>query len=264
MSLLVKAKREGAEIVRVTPQSAGWNYVGFAAYRLAPDEEIAPRTSATDEVCVVILSGTASVKAEGQTWRELSGRSSVERARAPLLPRGNGTIRAHAERDRRITRLGRPRARAPDRAQNDETPAHGEGLNQRFVCDILPQTEAADHLLVVEVVTPGGHSCSYPPHSTIPTTFRSRAAQRKPIIIWLRPARGFAQRVYSDDRSLDEALAVEDHDVVMVPRGYHPVVVPYGYDSDYLNVMAGPTREWHFKNDPAHEWLLQRSPTGEP
>jgi 5-deoxy-glucuronate isomerase len=69
--------------------------------------------------------------------------------------------------------------------------------------------------------------------------------------------------VYSDDRSLDEAVAVEDHDVVMVPRGYHPVVVPYGYDSYYLNVMAGPTREWHFKNDPAHEWLLERSPTAE-
>jgi 5-deoxy-glucuronate isomerase len=28
-------------------------------------------------------------------------------------------------------------------------------------------------------------------------------------------------------------------------------------------VMAGPTREWHFKNDPAHEWLLKRSPTAE-
>ena len=34
MNLLVKANREGPEIVRVTPQSAGWNYVGFAAYRL--------------------------------------------------------------------------------------------------------------------------------------------------------------------------------------------------------------------------------------
>jgi 5-deoxy-glucuronate isomerase len=22
-------------------------------------------------------------------------------------------------------------------------------------------------------------------------------------------------------------------------------------------VMAGPTREWHFRNDPAHEWMLR-------
>ncbi len=48
----------------------------------------------------------------------------------------------------------------------------------------------------------------------------------------------------------------------MVPRGYHPVVVPYGYDSYYLNVMAGPTREWHFRNDPAHEWMLKKSNEG--
>ena len=74
----------------------------------------------------------------------------------------------------------------------------------------------------------------------------------------LNPPQGFAfQRVYTDDRSLDEACAVEDHDVVMVPRGYHPVVAPHGYDSYYLNVMAGPNRFWVFKNDPAHEWMLK-------
>jgi 5-deoxy-glucuronate isomerase len=40
MSLLVKARRSGKEIVKVTPQSAGWKYVGFAAYRLAAGETI--------------------------------------------------------------------------------------------------------------------------------------------------------------------------------------------------------------------------------
>src|SRR5881227_3649640 len=99
MSLLVKAKRQGTEIVRVTPQSAGWNYVGFAAYRLAPEEEIALETHASEEICIVILSGTMSIQAEGQTWREISGRSSVFESRAPYavyLPRGNGvTVRAH-------------------------------------------------------------------------------------------------------------------------------------------------------------------------
>jgi 5-deoxy-glucuronate isomerase len=36
------------------------------------------------------------------------------------------------------------------------------------------------------------------------------------------------------------------------------VIVPYGYDSYYLNVMAGTQRVWHFKNDPAHEWIVER------
>jgi len=43
---------------------------------------------------------------------------------------------------------------------------------------------------------------------------------------------------------------------VLVPRGYHPVGVPPGYRSYYLNVMAGPRRAWQFHNDPDHEWLM--------
>jgi 5-deoxy-glucuronate isomerase len=71
------------------------------------------------------------------------------------------------------------------------------------------------------------------------------------------PPQGFVfQRVYSDSRDIDESMAVEDRDVVLVPRGYHPVVVPHGYQSYYFNVMAGPKRVWHFHNDPAHEWIL--------
>ena len=52
-------------------------------------------------------------------------------------------------------------------------------------------------------------------------------------------------------------MAVEDGDVVMVPRGYHPVGAPHGYDLYYLNVMAGPKRLWRFHNDPAHEWMMK-------
>ncbi len=50
------------------------------------------------------------------------------------------------------------------------------------------------------------------------------------------------QRVYTDDRTLDECIAVYDRDVVMVPKGYHPVATMAGYDSYYLNVMAAGTQ----------------------
>ena len=42
--------------------------------------------------------------------------------------------------------------------------------------------------------------------------------------------------------TLDESLAFGDRDSVLVPRGYHTVSTPPGYDLYYLNVMAGPTR----------------------
>ena len=42
----------------------------------------------------------------------------------------------------------------------------------------------------------------------------------------------------------------------MAPKGYHPVATVHGYNSYYLNVMAGPKRIWKFHNDPQHEWLF--------
>ena len=135
----------------------------------------------------------------------------------------------------------------------------GQGSNTRFICDILPHDDpTAAHLLVVEVLTPASHSSSYPPHKHDVEAPPTETQLEETYYHRLNPPQGFAfQRVYTDDRSLDEACAVENHDVVMVPRGYHPVVAPHGYDLYYLNVMAGPNRFWVFKNDPAHEWMLQ-------
>ncbi len=41
----------------------------------------------------------------------------------------------------------------------------GKGSNTRHVTNIMPEDDgAADELLVVEVITPGGNTSSYPPH----------------------------------------------------------------------------------------------------
>ncbi len=50
-------------------------------------------------------------------------------------------------------------------------------------------------------------------------------------------------------------MAPYNHDVVMVPRGYHPVAAIAGYDSYYLNVMAGPERKWLFTWEEDHAWI---------
>lgn len=262
MSLLVKGRREGRDIVTVTPQSAGWKYVGFAAHRLAAGEALEFATGG-NEACVVVLRGVVTVAAQGSVWREIGQRDSVFADAAPYaayVPAGE-TVKVTAHTGAEIGVASAPGSGArPARLIEPaamKASVRGEGLNTRYVRDILPQTEPADHLLVVEVRTPSGHSSSYPPHKHDTDDLPAESSLEETYYHRLNPAQGFAfQRVYTDDRSLDEALAVEDHDVVLVPRGYHPVVVPYGYESYYLNVMAGPTREWHFRNDPAHEWML--------
>ena len=151
---------------------------------------------------------------------------------------------------------GEPRLIDPARMSRE---VRGEGTNQRYVRNILPETEPAESLLVVEVITPGGHWSSYPPHKHDTATAGEETALEETYYHRVNPPQGFAvQRVYTDDRSIDETISVEDGDVVMVPRGYHPVGAPHGYDVYYLNVMAGPLRKWRFQNHPDHDWIAKQ------
>lgn len=261
--LLVKAAPRGRRIVEVTPASAGWRYVGFEALRLAPGEEQAFDTGAR-ELCLVVLTGQVDVQVGAERYTALGTRDSVFEPVSPAalyLPPGRA-LKVTAGRASEVALCtapaeGRHRARAIDPASMKRS-VRGTGANTRYICDILPESDPlAEHLLVVEVLTPAGHSSSYPPHKhDVDTSDETQLEET--YYHRLNPPQGFAfQRVYTDDRSLDEAMAVENHDVVMVPRGYHPVVAPHAYDLYYLNVMAGPARRWQFKNDPAHEWMLR-------
>ena len=270
--LLVKAAPAGREIVDVTPERAGWTHVGFRAIRLAAGETEAVDTGER-ELCLVVLTGTVDVSVDGQRFESLGLRDSVFDDIAPAavyVPVGQ-QVSITACRDAELALCTAPGDDTP-RTVRCIDPAtmrksvRGQGSNTRYICDILPHDDpTAAHLLVVEVLTPAGHSSSYPPHKHDAETPPTETLLEETYYHRLNPPQGFAfQRVYTDDRSLDEACAVENHDVVMVPRGYHPVVAPHGYDLYYLNVMAGPNRFWVFRNDPAHEWMLAPSASTTP
>jgi 5-deoxy-glucuronate isomerase len=268
MSLLIKSRPAGREIVAVTPEQAGWQHVGFRALRLAPGERESWVSAAGRELCLVVLSGTVDVAVGGRRFEALGVRSSVFEPVSPaalyIPPDQSITIEARSHAEIGLASApssGRHPLRLLDSAAMPRS-SRGHGSNTRHVCDILPHTDpGADHLLVVEVLTPAAHSSSYPPHKhdrdDIGADGVHETRLEETYYHRVDPPQGFGfQRVYTDDRSLDEAMAVEDHDLVLVPRGYHPVVAPHGYRLYYLNVMAGPTRHWVFRNDPAHEWML--------
>ncbi len=63
MNLLIEPKKNSQEIVLVTPESAGWRYVSFAAHQLAPGEALSfPDNS--NELCLVVLTGIISAQTE--------------------------------------------------------------------------------------------------------------------------------------------------------------------------------------------------------
>jgi len=138
----------------------------------------------------------------------------------------------------------------------------GSGVTERRIHHLLPPNAEAGRLILFEVFTPGGNWSSYPPHKH-DTEDPPREAYLEELYYYrfARPEGWAFQRVYTADRSLDEAFTPSDGDVILVPRGYHPVGMPAGYDGYYLNVMAGPTRAWHFTLDPDLAWLMDWDPT---
>lgn len=249
----------------VTPQSAGWGYVGFGLYRLAPGEVVAEPTGPR-EVILVLVEGKAQIQAAGRDWGELGARMDVFQKTAPhclYVPNGQDW-RATATTACTLAVCSAPgkgghAARRIGPEGITLTP-RGQGANTRHINNIAMENEDyCDSLLVTEVFTPSGNWSSYPPHRHDEDDFPRMTYLEESYYHRLNPAQGFGiQRVFTEDGSLDETIAVQNHDVVLVPKGHHPCGVPYGYEMYYLNVMAGPVRKWRYANHPDHDWIFRR------
>ena len=246
----------------ITPDRAGWTYVGFAAVRLRGREKRSWKLTGS-EVCVVLISGRCVLRAGGVTLDASDGRASPFDGPPHVLyvPAGaefsaealDGPVEL-AIGSAPASRAGAARGFTPKDARLE---MRGSGNIERRIHHLLMEDRDAERLLVTEVVTPAGHWSSYPPHKH-DTDDPPRETQLEEIYFYkLRDReRGLAlQRVYTADRSLDESVAARDGDVVLVPRGFHTVSAPPGYEVYYLNVMAGPRREWKVTFDPDHERL---------
>lgn len=252
-------------VIHVTPESAGWTYVGFDLHHLAVGQTLHGET-AERETLLYLVQGTLTARAGGEDFGAVGGRMDVfsrEKPSSIYIPAGMAwEITATSPLELAVcTAPGTPGRPARIIGPSDfALVERGQGANQRFIHPVLMEdSDFADSLLVTEVYTPSGHWSSYPPHKHDDDNFPAETHLEETYYHRINPSQGFGyQRVYTDDRSLDESIAFENGDLVMVPRGYHPCGAPYGYDLYYLNVMAGPRRQWRFHNDPAHDWIFQR------
>jgi 5-deoxy-glucuronate isomerase len=238
----------------VTPESAGWSFVGFDVVALRGEHavELGDR-----ELCAVVVEGRCDVRSEHGEWRGL-GRPdpfSGPPDAAYLPPRTRVVLSGDAE----VALCTAPARSGADArvlpGAGVEAEVRGRGAHERTIHPILMGDQPAESLLVCEVLTPPGHWSSYPPHKHDRDALPTESLLEETYYHRIEPAHGFAfQRVYGD--GLDETVTVRDRDVVLVPRGYHTVSAPPGYSLYYLNVMAGPIRAWAVANDPDHAWIV--------
>jgi 5-deoxy-glucuronate isomerase len=264
--LIVRSEKpdKNGKALRITPETAGWKYVGFEVYTLSQGQQIKKQTE-DQEVCIVLLSGKANVETSKVRFEKIGKRMSIFEKTPPysVYVPNEDEFEVTALTDLEIALCYAPgKGSFESRLIPPEdvgVEIRGQGNIERQIHNILPEQEPADSLLVVEVFTPEGHWSSYPPHKHDQDNLPQESYLEETYYHKVMPEHGFAiQRVYTDDRSLDETMVVHNGNAVLVPKGYHPVSAPPGYDGYYLNVMAGPSRVWKFNNDPDHEWIMTK------
>jgi 5-deoxy-glucuronate isomerase len=260
------APNADGRVVDVTAESAGWRHVGFEMFRLRAGQRLERRTVG-QEACVVLLAGRCRAQAGGQTWPEVGGRATPFDGPpfSVYVTLGNDYA-LEALSDEVELAIGSGPVSSPSQARAPRLISPGEvrvatrgtGNMERTIHDILMEDQPAETLLVTEVLTPGGHWSSYPPHKHDTLDPPRETYLEELYYHRLRRPEGWAiQRVYTRDGTLDATLAVGDGDCVLVPRGYHPVSAAPGFDLYYLNIMAGPVRQWRVTLDPDVERALQ-------
>ena len=218
----------------IRPEDAGWRYVGFAEHRLAAGAGLA-RPADDHEVAVIVVEGAVSARAGRQRYASLGSRASVfDGPPPPVLLLAPGTdVEIVAETQATVVIADAPGADEHHERLIEAGDIHvetrGHGVTERRIHHLLPPTAPAGRLILFEVFTPGGNWSSYPPHKH-DTEDPPREAYLEELYYYrfARPEGWAFARVYTADRTLDESFAPGDGDVILVPRGYHPVGAPAG------------------------------------
>ncbi|GAB6984057.1 5-deoxy-glucuronate isomerase [Nocardioides pyridinolyticus] len=276
--------RDSELVVEITPEDAGWTWTGLRVVAVRPGGAVTLHTGGSEVFLLPLSGGSVDVEvADGSGEHlkslNLTGRPSVFAAVTDFAYVGRDSVVVLASETG--AEIAVPASRCsqvlpPAYATAEDVPVEvrGAGNATRQVNNFgVPGVwDHAEKLVCCELITPPGNWSSYPPH-------KHDASEPCPVVneeIYyyriagadqVRPSRdGFGyHRTYTGPEHadaglapLDELVEVRDHDVVLVPHGYHgPCIAAPGYPMYYLNVMAGPAAEraLAFCDDPAHAWV---------
>ena len=241
-------------------------YIELGVVRLKKGESFDGKDAAK-EVGLVILSGKCSLKAGEEDYGIIGERENVFAGKAygVYLP-AELEYRLIAESDELevavikspSNKKGKAVLIRPEQVRLREV---GDGNWRRSVYDIVGLDVDAQRLVIGETINPPGNWSSYPPHKHDEDNPPEESCQEEVYLFRVEPESGFGMiRLYTDDRSLDEAYAVEQNDVVILPRGYHPVCAAGGYRLYYLWVLAGEKRALIPRDDPKHSFVKNAGP----
>lgn len=270
--LLIRGKEldrsESGIITSVTKEQAKWSHLEMEVRRLQKGDSSCQLKTQANEMVIVFLGGRGKVSSNRGEWKNIGRRPNVFAGmpHALYLPRETEFSVEALSDDLEIamawTATDQDTEAQLVTPEQSKIEIRGGGNATRQINSIIPPGFACHKLVCVEVYTPGGNWSSYPPHKhDVHKTENQELleADLEEIYFYKFNKKGaFAcQRVYTDDRSLDETIVATNNDTVLIPEGYHPVSAAYGYDCYYLNFLAGSAQSLAATDDPEHAWTRQ-------
>ena len=135
----------------------------------------------------------------------------------------------------------------------------GKPPYERETSFIIDGNSNARVLTIGEAYCTEGNWAGFPPHKHDVDNMPHECIAEEIYYFLFEPQQGFAvQCLYTADGSVDEAYRVRNDELVEFPYGYHTTVSTPGYQSYFLWLMAGDYQGFNRKNDPDHDWVLQK------
>ena len=268
--LLAKSSLNNETYQTITAEEAGWKLLNFKAGTIKSGQMWTGDTG-DNEYLFVLMGGNFLAETSAGKWQTSDGRKNVFSGlpHALYLPPHTG-FKISPVGDFLDLACGWCKAEenyparliSPADVLNMGIEYRGGDNASRQINSILPPGSQCNHLVCVEVYTPSGNWSSFPAHKhdkrkTDPLTGNLSEASLEEIYFYkIDKPQGFAiQKVYNDDRSLDEIAEARNNDVVLIPEGYHPVIAGHGYNVYYLNFLAGSDQSLISTDDPDHKWI---------
>lgn len=265
--LLAKENVEASGVYQhITKQDGNWEFLNFQA-RCFKKGETWTHNTRENEYAIILLSGNFSVTSDKGNWQTVNGRKDVFSGVAHTLYLSRHTqftLTAESELlDIAIGWCETDEDHPPYFKQPEECAIElrgGDNANRQITSLLQPGFDC-HRLVCVEVYTPSGNWSSFPAHKHDERILDEEgnvleARLEETYFYKIDKPQGYAiQQVYTGDRSLDEIIRVKNNEVVLVPKGYHPVVAGHGYNVYYLNFLTGSDQSLANTDDPDHKWI---------
>ena len=268
MKLLIHPKKEFGIYQSITPENAHWKWLSFEARLMRKEEQWSFNTK-SNEMVIVLLSGNFKVDSNRGSWETINGRKDVFSgiAHTLYLPR-NTEFTLTSQSEQLDIAYGWCKAEEdfePKFLKPEDTPVvifGGDNATRQFN-DLVPPGFGCNRIVSREVYTPSGNWSSYPAHKHDERKTDEQGNLLEPqqdetyFYKFQKPEAYAMQQIYTKDEKdpLDEIVRAKHNDVVLIPKGYHPVVAAHGFHCYYLNFLAGTDQSLANTTDTDHEWI---------